>query len=293
MITSYRFNSLKPGPHIVILGAIHGNEPCGAIAIKKIISEIEQSDLELLRGTLTCVPICNPEAYKRNTRFFQRNLNRSLYPKNKPKLYEDFIDPIICKVLDEADVLLDLHSYESKGPPFGFLGNTSQREIDYCLALGIDDFVYGWSEAFDKTTRDSKESMGTTEYARSVGCIATTIECGHHYNENAPDIAYRTIRNALKHLGMADYKDNKKQFTNYRFAKMKNVFFKEKEGKVTRFFEHYSKVRKGEVLAEYVDGETINAPGNGYIILPKMKAEVGGEWFYFAEETECPQQVST
>ena len=292
MLSSYRYDTLKKGSHIAILGAVHGDEHCGTEAIKKLIAEIEQGDLILQQGVLTCIPVCNPEAYKRNTRFYQRNLNRSLYIKEKPTLYEDFIDPAICRVLDDADVLLDLHSYASQGSAFGFLGNSSQAEIDYCLSLGIKDFVYGWSEAFSKTTQDSKESMGTTEYARSVGCIATTIECGHHHNQDAADIAYKTIKNALSYLGIIDRNGSKKQIKDHSFAKMQTVFFKEKEGKAIRHWKHYDQVNKGDILAEYSDGETIMAPENGYIILPKMHAEIGGEWFYFGVKTQCPSPIA-
>ncbi len=287
MLTSYRFDSLKPGPHLVILGAVHGDEKCGPQAIQRLIAEFQHGQSVLARGSLTCLPICNPEAYVRNQRFYQRNLNRALYVKESPTAYEDFIDPILCRVLDEADVLLDLHSYQSKGDAFGFMGHSSQAEIDYCLDLGIRDFVYGWSDAFGKAGGDPRDAMGTVEYARSKGCIATTIECGHHHNDDAPEVGYQTIRRALNHLNMLPY-DDPTEAEPHRFSKMQTVFFKEKPGEVAQAWRHYDVVKKGQKLAQYKVGDRIEARADGMVILPKLGADVGGEWFYFGVTTDCP-----
>lgn len=290
MIRSYRFDALKPGPHLVVFGAVHGDEKCGTKAIDRIIRECEAGNVVLEKGAVTFVPICNPEAYQRDVRFYERNLNRALYVKDDPKDYEDFIDPILCRILESADVLLDLHSYQSQGGAFGFMGHTSQAEIDYCLALGIQDFVYGWSDAFGKAGGDPRESMGTVEYARTQQCIATTIECGHHYNEDAPEIAYQTVRFAMDHLGLLSY-DRARPNTEHRFAKMQTVFFKEKPGELERPWCHYDVVEQGQLLARYDDGETLLAPTDGMIILPKLGAKIGGEWFYFAVSTDCPSSL--
>lgn len=291
MLTITRFESLIPGPHLVVFGAVHGNETCGTEAIRRLMNELSDR-MALSKGTLTCVPICNPKAFEMGTRFYQRNLNRALYVKESPTHYEDFIDPVLCGLLDRADVLLDLHSYESQGGPFGFLGKTSAREIDYCRSLGIDNFVYGWSDAFGKVEADPRDNMGTVEYARSVGCMATTIECGQHRNKDAADIAYRTILHALRHLGMISPEDGEnveiQPIAHQRFVRMHSVFFKKKQGDTTREWKHYDTVAKNDILATYSDGEQIIAPEDGVIILPKLQANVGGEWFYFGVETDCP-----
>ncbi len=295
MLSMTRFETLIPGPRLTLFGAVHGNETCGTYAIRRLIDRLNK-DLSLCRGTLTCVPVCNPKAYEKGTRFYQRNLNRALYIKEKPKDYEDFIDPVLCGLLDETDVLLDLHSYASQGGPFGFLGNSSKEEIAYCRALGVNDFVYGWADAFGKADADPREGMGTVEYARSVGAIATTIECGHHTNEDAAEIAYRTIFHALEHLGMIASGDAETGLAvpahEQRFVQMRTVFYKRKEGATPQPWKHYDTVAQGEVLATYADGETIVAPEDGVIILPKLQAVVGGEWFYFGVETPCPEPLS-
>lgn len=291
MIKSYRYDSLNAGQHLVILGAVHGDEKCGTIAIHRLINDIDAGDIQIEKGSLTLIPICNPEAYRLNKRFYQRNLNRALYIKDSPKDYEDFIDPILCRILDDADILLDLHSYASEGREFGFMGHNSKDEIDYCLSLQVQNFVYGWSDAFGKALDDHREAYGTVEYARSQGAIATTIECGQHLNADAADIGYRTIIQALQHCEMIASTEAKKEIT-HNFAKMEKVFFKEKAGQTSQQWKHYDSVSKGQVLAEYDDGEKITAPDDGMIILPKLHAQIGGEWFYFGRKTDCPKPIA-
>ncbi|MFM7851442.1 MAG: succinylglutamate desuccinylase/aspartoacylase family protein, partial [Flammeovirgaceae bacterium] len=90
------FHSLEKGKHLVVLGAVHGNEKCGTLAIRQAVSKFQTGEWQLQCGKVTFVPICNPEAYAQNKRFYQRNLNRHFYPKPIHIDYEDKIDPILC-----------------------------------------------------------------------------------------------------------------------------------------------------------------------------------------------------
>ena len=51
---------------------------------------------------------------------------------------------------------------------------------------------------------DPSYGVGTTEYMRTQGGYAITLECGQHADPAAPDVAYRAIRNTLAHLGLVD-----------------------------------------------------------------------------------------
>lgn len=288
-IKSVRFDGLKPGPHLLVLGAVHGDETCGPLGIIRVIEEFEAQVRTLQKGSVTFVPVCNPRAFHQGVRFCERNLNRALYVKEQPRAYEDWIDRILCRVLDEADVLIDLHSYASKGSAFCFLGTSSEKEIALCRSLGINDFVYGWADAFGKVLADPRDGMGTVEYARSKGALATTVECGHHNNADAPDIAYQVICAGLTHLGLCA--GQRPVVSDQRFVKMHSVFFKDQEGALEQHWCHYDQVKAGEILARYSSGEMIVAPTDGYIVLPKLTAPIGGEWFYFGVATDCPSSV--
>lgn len=282
------YHSLEPGPTLTVLGAVHGNERCGAEAIRRLIADIDAGTLVLKCGTLQLVPVTNPRAFEQNVRFVERNLNRYLYPKDEKRHYEDHLDPIVCEVLDATDVLLDLHSYTSQGGPFIFLDPKDPKELAFGTALGVSDFVCGWSDAFGDG-QGSKESQGTTEYARTRGALAVTLECGNHHNADAPDVGYRAILRGMAHLGMLDAGEPAAgSSAATRCVRMKSVYRREDGAVFAKPWRHYDPVAKGEAMARLKGGETLAAPEDGYIVLPKESADPGGEWFYFGTRMQLP-----
>ena len=118
----HRYAGLAPGPRLIVLGAVHGNEVCGAQAIARLIDELDNGKLRIERGTLTLVPIVNPLAHALGRRQGDRNLNRNLRPVAQPQDFEDRIANVLCPLLAEHEVLLDLHSFHTAGEPFAMLG---------------------------------------------------------------------------------------------------------------------------------------------------------------------------
>ena len=129
--------ALEPGPVFTVLGAVHGNERCGPEAIRRLIEGIDSGEVLLRRGTLQLVPVANPRAYEQGVRFVERNLNRQLYRKDVKTHYEDHLDPILCDLLDGTQVLLDLHSYTSRGGPFIFSGGNNAKEFAFAQSLSL------------------------------------------------------------------------------------------------------------------------------------------------------------
>lgn len=118
----YQFAGLQTGPKLIVLGAVHGNETCGAVAIQKIRQDIESGMMHIDRGTLTMIPITNPLAYQNRRREGQRNLNRNMRVTSTPQDFEDLVCNVLCPMLAAHDVLLDLHSFHTPGIPFAMIG---------------------------------------------------------------------------------------------------------------------------------------------------------------------------
>lgn len=287
----FEFDSGKSGKHLVVTGAIHGNEPCGPLAIKRVMEEIKQGVIGITAGKVTFVPVCNPRAYAQNVRQTERNLNRMMFPKDAPEAYEDHLDNVLCPLFDTADVLLDLHSCHSQSPPFIFLGACDQANAEYALALGVSHFVHGFEDALGDATADidPKFAMGTTEYTREQGGLALTLECGSHLDETAPEVGYQAILRALSHFGLAAVDKamiSAQQDMTRHCVKMVKAFIKEEEGQFAQDWQNMSRVQGGEVLVHYESGKTITAPEDGYIILPKAFETTGAEWFSFGVESD-------
>ncbi|MEP6702672.1 MAG: succinylglutamate desuccinylase/aspartoacylase family protein, partial [Betaproteobacteria bacterium] len=231
----YHFKSIsytgqRAGPRLIVTGAVHGNEICGTVAIRRILDEIESGSLRIVAGQVTFVPVTNPLAFARGQRTGDRNLNRNLTPTASPKDFEDHIGNWLCPLLAQHDVLLDLHSTRAHNPAFAMLGPRDNdgalepflhHDAERALAqrLGVRRFVDGWLDTYAKgvarrietlrasgrqhnpLTADPRYGIGTTEYMRSVGGYAITLECGQHEAPESPEVGYRAIRNALAFLG--------------------------------------------------------------------------------------------
>ncbi|NDE91072.1 MAG: succinylglutamate desuccinylase [Alphaproteobacteria bacterium] len=283
MLEIVTFASKNPGTNLLVLGAVHGNEICGPKAIRHIIGRFNAGELTVAAGSVTFVPVCNPRAYEENKRFIEHNLNRAFKRREQPTLYEHHLMNELAPLLESCDVLLDIHSYTAGGPAFAFRGldELRDREEPFIAALDVDHVIYGWGEAYAASgvVKDPVESMGTTEYAREHGAIATTVECGQHLDPAGVPVAIRAIEGALAHCGLvpelARVQDNK-----LRRTRIKKLFYKQRAGSFAKPWKHLDEMKQGEVVATFDDGEAIIAPFTGRIVLPNATCPVGQEWFY-------------
>jgi predicted deacylase len=307
---SVSYRGLAAGPRLIVLGAVHGNETCGTKAIQRFIEEIDSGTLQIAAGEVTFVPITNPLAYARGERSGERNLNRNLGPKENPADFEDRIANWLCPLLARHEVLLDLHSTRAKSAPFAMLGPVdnagdvepfahSKRERSLARRLGVRRFVQGWLGTYARgvarrvregrgsaLNTDPRYGVGTTEYMRSVGGYAITLECGQHDDPSSPEVAYRAIRNALTFLGLAPGAAPEVA-DKYEALRIHEVIDKAHAGdRFAREWSSFDRLAKGDVIATRQDGMVLSAPADGWIMFPDVKAEPGHEWFYLAEPVE-------
>lgn len=300
------YAGLEPGPRLVVLGAVHGNETCGTVAIRRVLDELAGGGLAIRRGSATFVPVTNPLAYARGERAGDRNLNRNLFPREAPADFEDRVANRLCPLLAQHDVLLDLHSTRAATQPFAMLGPRdnagdvepfahSQRERALARVLGVSRFVEGWLGTYAKGVRRRRErgasgltadwryGVGTTEYMRSVGGYALTLECGQHEDPASPQVAYRAIRNTLAFLGLVDAPPPA-PVGAYEALRIEEVFDREHaDDRFARAWSSFDRVARGEVIATRADGTPLAAEKDGWILFPDAKAQPGHEWFYLAE----------
>lgn len=279
-----RFDAPKKGPHLAVFGAVHGDEPCGAQAILDFVPKIQSGALPLLAGSVTFVPVCNPLAHKRGTRYVDRNLNRDLRPREKTEAYEDSLANILCPILESCDFLLDLHSYNAQGPAFIWAGEESEAEKKFRRALGPTIELFGWEEAYAKLAGERKEvsGIGTTEYARRFGAVANTLECGFHQDPKAVPVALQAIRGALAHVGLCPREESlPATYSLERRIKMTEIFFRRDQGRFARSWAHLDSVGAGEPIAFAENGAPVTASEDGFVIFPNPDCRIGDEWFYF------------
>lgn len=311
----HRHAGLAPGPKLIVLGAVHGNEVCGTQAITRIVGELDAGQLAITRGEVTFVPIVNPLAYQKKQRQGDRNLNRNLEPKADPRDFEDRIANVLCPLLAAHDVLLDLHSFHTAGQPFAMIGPHDNRgslepfthekaESRLVAHLGPKRVVEGWMETYERGVQrrrsraqnpggphyaenllDARYGVGTTEYMRTQGGYGVTLECGQHEDPQAPEVAYRAIRQTLALLELAPIALEPAR-PDFEVLRLVDVIDRDSDGDVfARPWASFDTVKGGETIGTRRDGTAINAPADGHIVFPNPNALPGAEWFYFAEKS--------
>jgi predicted deacylase len=314
LLRVHQFRALQPGPKLIVLGAVHGSESCGTRGIERVLAEFDSGALAIVRGTATFVPVTNPLAYQKGERNGERNLNRNLRPTDTPQDFEDRIANQLCPLLGEHDVLLDLHSFQARAQPFAMLGPQdnqgtlepfarAREEQALVRCLGPQRIVEGWLSAFAlgvqerlaRTTStervhllstDPLYGVGTTEYLRTQGGYAITLECGQHNDPQAPKVAYQAIRNALAHLGLIDAPAPVLR-TDVELLQLTQVVDRYHAGDTfSREWASFDAVSEGTCIATRHDGTKVLAQQDGYIVFPNPRSPAGNEWFYLAQRSK-------
>lgn len=276
MLDNITFNSPDPGPALLVLGAVHGNEPAGTLACRKLEEELHAGKRALLRGKLTLLPVCNPAAAEKNTRQIEENLNRVIRLTDKPQSYEQKLANEIAPQIAAADFTLDLHSSHCPGDlPFAFLDYPDLLAEKIIGCIPVEYVLTGWPEIYQ--ANPAIKDYSTLWWARQNNRAAVTVECGYHFAPEAADVAYRTIINTLQCLGMlAGTPQNVPQ----QKIKMVSYQLKEKEGRLAGNIRHFGPLTTGQPLAAYDDGTELFAPADSVMIMPNPDAAVGTEWYY-------------
>ena len=308
---SIEFSATTPGPRLIVTGAVHGNETCGTVAIRRVLDDIGHDRLAVAAGKVTFVPVTNPLAYQRRQRQGDRNLNRGLVPTAEPREFEDHVANWLCPLLARHDVLLDLHSFHTPGEPFVMVGpedNTgtlepfahAAREEALAVRLGVRRIVDGWLETYATGVKrriaqhaggtaagldlDPDYGVGTTEYMRRQGGWAFTLECGQHEDPRAPEVAYQAILNTLAHLELIDA-PAPPPAADVEALRLFDVVDKVHAGdSFSRPWASFDAVLAGELIGTRHDGTPMRAEADGRIVFPNPAAMPGQEWFYLA----CP-----
>ncbi|MFT7433602.1 MAG: putative deacylase [Alphaproteobacteria bacterium] len=275
-IPSFTFKGINSGKHLLILGAIHGNEVCGPIAIQKIISEIKLGHLNILKGQVTFIPVCNKAAYDKGIRYIVQDLNRCIFLHDSPKNNEQKIANVICKAIDTCDILLDIHSMTAQCKPSAFEDKQTVGDQALVECLHVETIFTGW---LDK--HNEKNECATTAYAQNKRIPATTLECGQHADPLSIEVAYINILNVLSKFGLI--KHDIKTFLKPRRIKLYDTFRKEADSTFTREWKNLDPLKKGDIIGTKGDHKFVS-PIDGFIIMPSTQAKPGGEWYYIGIE---------
>ena len=201
----WHFDSGVPGKRVMLSALIHGNELCGAWALKDALA----AGLRPRRGSLT-LAFCNLAAFDRfdpanyaPARFVDEDMNR-VWSDDKlsvPTSQERRRAAEIQPWVEQADWLLDFHSMSNSDVPLQLTG-MEQRNIDLALALGNPaTIIADAGHAAGVRMRD----YGRFGEAGDNGTRSLLIECGFHGDLASRDVAHDQC---LRFLEVAAIFDN-------------------------------------------------------------------------------------
>jgi succinylglutamate desuccinylase len=196
-------DSGRPGPHVLLVSLIHGNELAGAI----VLEELLRADFSPLYGRLT-MGFANIRAYLRfnpanplSARFVEEDMNRvwddaQLFGVRRSQELDRARE--ICPLVDTADIMLDLHSMLWPSDPLLLCGISPQgRELASAIAtpaLVIADHGH----AGGKRLIDYGRFTEATKTAAGI-----LVEAGQHWEPRCITQTRATVASLLHHTGMA------------------------------------------------------------------------------------------
>ena len=296
LIVSIRGN--QPGPTLIVLGSIHGNEPAGVLAAQRVVRQLKQRRSTLIGEVVLLAG--NTRALERKVRYIDADLNRLWTDENvrltrtgnppREQLSElreqrellGELDSAIARARGEV-FFVDLHTTSAEGEPFATVGDTL-RNRRFALNFPVT-IVLGIEEQLDGPL---------LEHLNNRGLITMGLEAGQHDAESSIDNHEAVIWIAsvaagnLRREAVAQLDTYRSLLTRagggrrvvevrYRHAISAADQFRMEPG-----FTNFQAVRRGQVLARDRAGD-IRARETGLVLLPLYQA-LGDDGFFLGRE---------
>ncbi|HEX3036268.1 MAG TPA: succinylglutamate desuccinylase/aspartoacylase family protein [Thermodesulfobacteriota bacterium] len=295
-----KYTNNTPGPTVICVGGIHGNEPSGIFALKEVLKELQRIELQF-KGELIAFA-GNLTALSRGVRFVDEDLNRiwlperietlkSVTPSSRKETVESMEQRELLRVLTRAFddtkcpvYVLALHTTSSVSAPFITLGEVL-RNRDFILNFpvptikGIEKYVQGT----------------LLSYISELGFIDIGFEAGQHDALSSIKNSVAAIWIALANAGcvnpddFSDFDEHYETLTNsaknvqgvyeviYRYGIEEGEDFVMEPG-----FINFQEIEKGQVLARNRNGK-IHALEDGRIFMPLYQKQ-GRDGFFIVLE---------
>lgn len=202
----WRFDSGQPGRHVLVTALIHGNEICGAWALKGLL----EAGLRPQRGALT-LAFCNLAAFDRldvarhdAARFAEEDLNRQWLPERMAggQTLERRRAAELRPVVEAADWLLDLHSMHEPSAPL-LLTGVQPRNLALARQLGAPEHIVIDAGHQDGVRLRDFGRWGLPDAQAGDAC-SLLIECGFHGASSSRSVAQDMCVRFLQTAGVVD-----------------------------------------------------------------------------------------
>jgi succinylglutamate desuccinylase len=290
----------NPGPTVVALGGIHGNETSGVLALKKVVAELEDQSGQF-HGTF--VALCgNLAALRSGVRYIDEDMNRIWYRsiideiRRKPagelgsservqiKNLLTILDQYLDKNAPFPTIFADLHSFSAPG---NMVTITSPEKKNVNLLASLHaPLVFGLQKVL---------GGGAFHYYDQKGCITFALEGGQHQDAATVENIRASVMTALQSAGCVDAGDFPRLRHYKKYLAEKNqqlpaqveLVYQHLIEPGDRFemrpgYENFQHIEKGEWLAADCQGK-ITAQCDGYLLMPLYQRQ-GSDGFFVTRE---------
>ena len=303
----------KPGPMVVVLGAVHGNEPAGVRAIQEVFKMIEKEPLHnpgfVFHGTLLGL-VGNMSGLMTGERYICEDLNRmwsmerirAVQAKAHSERHAEerellcFFHKLCVEIKEEKPdevILLDLHTTSAKGGVFTIPDGSPESEK---IALGLHvPVIKGLFSGIGQTSlhfvRDGFLNGISDGFPRKS--IGIAFESGQHEEPKAVSRSISAVINLLRAVGCvgAHDVDSKHDVLLRKYSEnlpklleLEHVHhIQPEEGfEMQPGFVNFQKIKKGEHLANTKSGPII-AQWDARILMPLYQKR-GTDGFFIVKE---------
>ena len=288
----HRFESGRPGPHVMVNALTHGNEFCGMVAVCHLL----ESDVRPKIGTLT-LSFANVAAYETfdpampfESRLITHNLNR-IWSTAWLDGADDSVELRRARemrpAVAAADHILDIHSTSQDVVPF-WVYPAFERNAAVARALARPDVHLVMPAGLGSGTPLIQH--GAHGGADGPGA-ALVVECGQHFKQATADVATDVALAFLAHFGMVDRPASAPAAPPRRFELLRTHVIQHESFAFVRPVIGFETFADGELIA--TDGPLeIHAPCDDCtIFMPARVAIVGREGVYLTRPlSSAPDQ---
>ncbi len=286
-----------PGPVLVAVGGMHGNEPAGIAALDRVAAQLDADNLPL-KGTFLALR-GNLPALSKGIRCIDADFNRVWEPATVSGLVSgakppdrsedqdllelhDLIDDSLRGATGEG-YLLDLHTTSGDSAPFGTLGDTLRnrafaRQFPIPLILGLEEHLDGTM----------------LEFFNRQGYVTLGLEGGRHEDPAAVDRLEAGLWLALAAAGLLEQQSAQVERARrllvqagWGLPAVLEVRYRHFVTPEDRFqmrpgFRSFQPVPRDMPLADDESGAVV-APETGLLLMPLYQA-MGEDGFFITRE---------
>lgn len=286
-----RIDGAHPGRTVVLTGGVHGNEPAGVEAARRVLDALDPSRV---RGRIVALR-GNRAGLAAGRRFIERDLNRGWSELAIQRLRALPLEQLEAEDREQAELLerfealaaaaegpvifLDLHTMSGPGAPFVCMADVL-RNRPYAFGIGAP-LVLGLEEVIEGSM------LG---WLCDQGHVGVAVEGGQHEDPVSVLRSVQAILSVLVQAGSIEADAIPADLGGAPLAtkgiprvmeiRHRHVCREDDGFEMAPGFANFQPIRKGQVLASDHRGR-IHAPMSGILLLPRYQG-TGEDGFFVA-----------